>query len=303
MSYAYKNKIAQGLSFSNYFLLRLGRIYPLHLFMLMVFIPYVVIKQYLFNAGYGGQDQLATSNLTTFVSNIFLLHSMGLHDHVSFNGPSWSISVEFFTYIVFYLLAVTLDKKGSLWLPVIISAAMYALLYSINSSTLDFTFDFGFIRCLAAFYLGVFLYRLKRHDFKKPRYIEPVSVVFLIAAVTFAHVNYATLMLSIISFAVVIIAFSWSENGQLGRCLEMPLLRKIGVWSYSIYMLHALTESVVANSLKYVFKFEVSGFTSLLTNTFLIVLTVFLAKFSYRYVEAYFRDKTKQYLVSKNNNE
>ena len=54
MSYAYKNKIAQGLSFSNYILLRLGRIYPLHLFMLLVFIPYVVIKQYLFNAGYGG---------------------------------------------------------------------------------------------------------------------------------------------------------------------------------------------------------------------------------------------------------
>jgi len=151
---------------------------------------------------------------------------------------------------VFYLLAVTLDKKGSLWLPVIISVGMYALLYSIDSSTLGFTFDFGFIRCLAAFYLGVFLYRLKCPGFKKPRYIEPVSVVFLIAAVTFAHVNYATLMLSIISFAVVIIAFSWSENGQLGKCLEMPLFRKIGVWSYSIYMLHALTESLVANSLK-----------------------------------------------------
>ena len=61
-------------------------------------------------------------------------------------------------------------------------------------------------------------------------------------------------------------------------------------------MLHALTESIVANSLKYVFKFEVSGFTSLLVNAFLIVLTVFLAKFSYHYVEAYFRDKTKQYV-------
>jgi len=72
MSYAYGNKIINGYSFKNYISLRLGRIYPIHLFMLFAWMPYIFFKQYLYTSGYGGNDQFDASNLYSFVSNIFL---------------------------------------------------------------------------------------------------------------------------------------------------------------------------------------------------------------------------------------
>ena len=103
MTHAYAKKISSGLSFKSYITLRLGRIYPLHLFMLVVWLPYILITQYLYSSGFGGSDQFETSNLSSFISNLFLVHSMGVHAHLSWNYPSWSISTEFFAYIAYYI--------------------------------------------------------------------------------------------------------------------------------------------------------------------------------------------------------
>lgn len=56
MAHAYADKIAAGMRFSDYMALRLGRIYPLHLVMLLVWVPYVLIKVWLFHRGFGGTD-------------------------------------------------------------------------------------------------------------------------------------------------------------------------------------------------------------------------------------------------------
>jgi peptidoglycan/LPS O-acetylase OafA/YrhL len=124
-----------------------------------VYVPYVLLKQYLFESGFGGTSQLETNNVMSFISNIFLLNSMGLHDHLSWNSPAWSISTEFFAYIVFFLFTKKLDTKESLICPFLISVGCYSFLVSLDRNSLDITYDYGFFRCLAAFYLGVFVNR------------------------------------------------------------------------------------------------------------------------------------------------
>jgi len=145
MSYAYGGKIKEGLSFKNYIFLRLGRIYPLHLFMLFLWLPYILIKQYMYTSGYGGTDQFEASNLSSFISNLVLLQSMGLHSHLSWNGPSWSISTELFAYVIFYILTFLVDKKNKLVLPIIVPILCYLFLFSLGRNNLNITFDYGFI--------------------------------------------------------------------------------------------------------------------------------------------------------------
>ena len=50
------------------------------------------------------------NNSYSFLLNVFLLHSMGLIDYLSWNAPSWSISVEFYTYLVFGLVVVLAQR-------------------------------------------------------------------------------------------------------------------------------------------------------------------------------------------------
>src|SRR5690606_18419800 len=94
--------------------------------------------------------------------NVFLLHAVGFTQELSFNQPSWSISAEFFAYLAFFLFTATLDRHKKFYLPALIVLGCYAFLFHLEGRQgFDTTYDFGFVRCLGAFYLGVAVYRLK----------------------------------------------------------------------------------------------------------------------------------------------
>ena len=300
MTYAYARKIEEGLSFRNYIFLRLGRIYPLHLFMLIAWLPYIFIKQYLYESNFGGTAPFDTSNLSSFISNLFLLQSMGLHSHLSWNGPSWSISTEFFAYIAFYILTVTIDRKNNIYLPLSISFLCYMFLFSLGRDNLDITFDYGFFRCLAAFYLGVFLFRsdkgIEFSSIKLMSIIEVIAISTLVIAVTYSDLNNLSILLTIASFLFVLVVFSSSKSGCIGKLLETKIMRSVGVWSYSIYMVHAIVLSSVSNVFEYIIKFDIGsalGFTSIVINVFLLTITIIISRYTYMHIEKRFRDQVK----------
>ena len=158
MTLAYKERIEKGFSFSTFFFLRVGRLYPLHFLMLMVWVGYILAKQLLhvyYNVGspqiYEGSDY----NFFTFIMHLFLLNGMWTISEFVWNGPSWSISTEIFAYIVFYFFARYKLTSSHYLLPLAISIFCYTLL-SLDSNSIQPTLNGGFIRCLAGFFLGVF---------------------------------------------------------------------------------------------------------------------------------------------------
>lgn len=307
MALAYGDKIKEGLSFTSYITLRLGRIYPLHLFMLLAWVPYILIKQYLYNAGFGGTDPSEKSNIFTFVSNVFLVHSMGLHPNIGWNYPSWSISTEFFAYVAFYLFTLTIDKHRTIFVPLLITLTGYTFLLSLDKPDMDITYDFGFIRCLAAFYIGVLLFRVRSHTVAigsstAMSALEIISVGLLVMAVLYAGANDFTLVLTIISFALVLVVFANNTNGVLGRLLETPLMRHMGIWSYSIYMLHALVWAGVSNIFEHILKInldEPQGWLSVAVNIPLLIVIIVMSRYSYIHIEKRFRDLIKTKVVDR----
>lgn len=306
MAYAYGEKIRGGMGFAEYVALRLGRLYPIHLFTLLLWLPYVLIKQHLYETGFGGTDQLDENNLYTFLTNLFLIHGLGVNDSLSWNQPSWSISTEFFAYVVFFLTTVTVDRGRRLWLPLTLSVGLYALIFLvIRPDELELTYDFGLIRCLAAFYLGVFVFRLRR--FGTPDSLSPNSLTVLelaafalvLASVSGADGGYPLIIAAIISFAVVVFVFAAKGGGLVSRVLDLNLIRQIGVWSFSIYMMHRLVQFGVSNVFEFVLGIDPkapTGWVSVAFNTVMLILIIALSRCTYEWVEKPCRDWVKNRL-------
>lgn len=310
MAYAYGDKIRDGMGFGHYVALRLGRLYPLHLFTLMLWVPYILIKQYLYESGFGGTSQLDDNNLFTFISNLFLLHGLGINESLSWNQPSWSISTEFFAYIVFFATAITLDRAQRLWVPLVLSAALYGFIFLVvQPEELKITYDHGFIRCLAAFYLGVFVYRLRalgtldRVNFGPMSVVEVVAVATIITTVSASDMGYPVIMLAILSFALAVFVFATSGGGLISRMLDVDLVRKIGVWSFSIYMTHRLIQFGVSNVFEFVLDIDpkaAMGWSSLPLNLIMLIGIIWFSRYTYEWVEKPSRDWVKNRVRERN---
>lgn len=306
MAYAYGEKIRGGMSFREYIALRLGRLYPLHLFTLLLWLPYILIKQHLYETGFGGTSQLDENNLYTFVTNLFLLQGIGVNDSLSWNQPSWSISTEFFAYIAFFLTAVTIDRGRQLWLPLTLSVGFYGVIFLVvRPDELDITYHYGLLRCLAAFYLGVFVFRLRSRvtpdQCSRPALsaLEILTVMAVIVSVSAADAGYLVILAAIGSFALAVFVFAAREGGVISRGLEFELVRKIGIWSFSIYMMHRLIQFGVSNVFEFVLGIAPKapmGWASVLLNVLMLAVIIWLSRYTYEWVEKPCRDWVKNRL-------
>lgn len=310
MAYAYGDKIRGGMGFGEYLALRLGRLYPLHFFTLMLWVPYILVKQYLYESGFGGTSQLDENNLFTFTSNLFLVHGLGINDSLSWNQPSWSISTEFFAYIVFFATAITVDRAQRLWVPLTLSVVLYGIIFLvIQPDQLKITYGHGFIRCLAAFYLGVFVFRLRslgtldRLSSGSLSAMEVFAMAAMIIAVSASDIGYPVIVLAILSFALAVFVFATRGGGAVSRALDVDLVRKIGVWSFSIYMTHRLIQFGVSNVFEFVLKIDpkvAMGLPSVPLNLAMLVVIIWFSRYTYEWVEKPSRDWVKNRVQQRN---
>jgi peptidoglycan/LPS O-acetylase OafA/YrhL len=110
--YFYKKKIFNNqITFINFTILRLTRLYPLHLLTLIIVIFFQHI--FFFEKNYFIWE---ANSIKIFFFHLFLIQewpfikSNSLHQ---FNAPSFSISIEFFLYILFYFISLCYAKNFS----------------------------------------------------------------------------------------------------------------------------------------------------------------------------------------------
>ena len=110
-------------------------------------------------------------------------------------------------------------------------------------------------------------------------------------------------MRSIASFFLAPVVFSSYDNGILGRIVHGSVMRSIGVWSYSIYMVHAFIISVVATFSKQILRIdpsELHGLSSILANCLLLVATIVVSRITYVFIEDKYRRVIKAKLRRNN---
>lgn len=245
---SYRTRLLSGFSFWNFMMLRWGRLYPLHIAILAAFIAIECLRyRYSGLLGGGSSERFSGSHsVSAIVTNIFLVHSLGLHDMLTWNLPSWSISVEFYTYVIFAVALLCLRRRFYIFVGLAILIGPVVLLKYVGQ--IDTDYDFGIVRCLFGFFIGVACYDMylliKQKDNVWNNASAMISImeilcVALVGLFVSFYANGYTSLAAPLLFGFVVIVFSF-ERGVVSRVLKAQLFLFLGVLSYSIYMVHAL---------------------------------------------------------------
>jgi len=243
IAWNYAARLGSWSEVRRFLVLRLGRVYPLHVFMLFLFLAWETAR--LVN-GMGQATPPPTfsgaNQPGAVVSNLFLVQSLHVHDSLTWNGPSWSISTEVWTYVIFALVSVTLGLR--LWLLALAAIVPPVALLYLSGTGMDVTFDWGLLRCVFGFALGVACYHIHQARPLRMAAAGPAAATaaeFATVAAVVAFVSAvdktAWSLLAPFVFAVAVLVFA-SEDGAVSRVFRTAPLKWLGKLSYSIYLTH-----------------------------------------------------------------
>jgi peptidoglycan/LPS O-acetylase OafA/YrhL len=306
--YSYGDRLGDTRAFARFMWTRLGRLYPLHLATLLVFALWHLSKLA------RGMDGLGGENLPAFISNLFLVHSLGLHDYMSFNYPSWSISVELWAYVMFGLVVLA---TGTGWarivtsLVIVISSAL--MLGGVSRMPLHYaTVDLGYFRCLAGFFSGVLTFHVwqsARHQLRiTTRARAVISPALLLTLALFVGLEppdtmnaYALLVL----VPCIILALTLAPTARVSAVLNARPLVWLGKISYSVYMVHTALLLLTGAVMGKVFHirldqiadatlFETTPLQGTIALSVYLIGVLVIASFTYRWLEEPFRERAKR---------
>jgi len=162
---AYRQRLIEGFGIWRFALLRFSRLYPLHIFMLGICILQQLAHS-ISGLGTVSPFQPPYHSADTIIANLLLIHSLSVFDFLTWNWPSWSISTEFYTYIL-YALAIGV-MKDRIWRVLVPVVLLSPLALWILVGDMDTTYDYGIIRCMFGFSAGVLVWNLRRTGSLQP---------------------------------------------------------------------------------------------------------------------------------------
>ncbi|PHM61798.1 acyltransferase family protein [Xenorhabdus ishibashii] len=237
-TYAYRD-----VKFTPYISSRFFRIFPLHIFMLLIFI-FLEFCRLLIQKNTGIHfDATPFTGRTApseILPNLFLIQSWTPTTHninLTFNYPTWSLSVEFYTYIILYLTIITFRKMNIvpiIWL--LISVTTLWLLVSGNH-----TLQQAVTRGVSSFFAGAFTYSIFRifSDIKisviTATILEIICVALLIYFVRSQYEAKQIICTIVYCLTIFILAY---QRGVISSFLLNRHMQHLGKISYSIYMVH-----------------------------------------------------------------
>lgn len=237
---AYQGRIAQAADFGRFVARRLGRLYPLHLAVLGVYLLLEFQRAYQHpGVGFTGER-----TLPAFFVDLFLVQGFNAYD-LTWNMPAWSISVELWTNVAFAGLALWAGRRLA-WVSGAMVLGLGALVAwrgarfgSISAQETQILKDS--LQCVMEFFLGVLGLNLFRfvqlRGWRPPGGLEWVAVPA--AGAAFAFAPWVEGFTSAAIFLAVVVLFAF-EAGPVSRALKWPLPLMLGTASYSIYLTHSL---------------------------------------------------------------
>lgn len=288
--------------FSRFMKGRFFRLYPLHIamFTLVVFYQFIHIFVY---SGYGinlGIEPFtAKYAVSEIIPHLLLIQSWSSHfNSVSFNGSSWSISIELYMYALLFFSVVIFRKNKVLsWLA--ISLIAFAFLF-IRSDLVPSEV----LRGLSCFFGGAFFHcvylRISKVNltYRTASLLELMLLVIIIGMIQFKHDYRSIVVSALFMLAVLLLAF---ESGFFSRLLMKQPLQTLGILSYSVYLTHGvlllyframltiLDEHTTVALMPVIDGVRYMNFGSASANNMGVLLilgmSVLLSRYTYRYIE------------------
>lgn len=216
---------------------RLARIWPLHAVVLAAMVALAAA----FAAT--GRANAVVYPFAELPLHVLLVQNWGFTTHLAWNDPSWSISTEWAAYLLFPVLALTIDWRRVPTPAILVAlAAAFVLLHVGMGGAATLGTDIwalGLRRCLVEFGCGTALCALWLRWREAPALpATGAAVVALVLALAWASGVAETLLVPAL-FAALLLAAALSA-GARGNPLEMRALHALGEISYATYLGHFL---------------------------------------------------------------
>lgn len=230
----------ENLKFKIFMKARFFRLYPLHLFMFVVFVALEFGKLFAYKFGgfvFNNEPFTHSFAMSEMVPNLLLIQSWTpLTNHLSFNYPSWSISIEFYLYVLLFL-SIVVFKRNRILSWIFISFIAFMLMYFESEIIMA-----PVLSGLSCFFGGAFTYVIyKKLSHFKPSYIlgSIVEAILLTCVVLIVQSSVEhRFIIAPVLFLFTVLFFAF-ESGFFSTLLKVKPLQYVGKLSYSIYMTHA----------------------------------------------------------------
>ena len=231
---------AEGMhAYGRFLLLRLARIYPLHLFVLSLFVLYVGAAGFV-------HDRDEFHRLDYLAASALLVQAWSPWVGLGWNVPAWSISTEMFAYLIFPAMAWAVERTrgrgdAGLWLAGALGTMM--LVGPVFGGLSTEISQFGLLRCVLEFFAGVMVQRLWELGSRTP---GSGLAALLLGALLIGSYVLGTPDTLVLPCAFCCLVYGFGVPGTWPtRLLSRPLPVLLGTLSYATYLSHYLVKYVV----------------------------------------------------------
>jgi peptidoglycan/LPS O-acetylase OafA/YrhL len=238
------HRLGSRRSVYTFMIRRFGRVYPLHFTVLCAFLAMELVK--LFAGANTTSPPFAAPHFTveSLGASFLLLQSWNLFEDATWNIPAWSISTEFYVYILFALSAHVLGKRLVFVAPLYVAAASLGL-YLSGVPFGEVTAQYGGLRCISGFFCGYLLYLINEPTKDRVRAristtgfsILEVATVLACGWFMIAHGRDRWSLLAPFIYTYVTWLFAF-DGGIISKALSIKPLQVLGQISFTTYIIH-----------------------------------------------------------------
>lgn len=253
VTHAYSQRLGTQREVAKFVVRRFGRLYPLHFVTLMAMVALELTKLFLVQRGVpsGQAPFTGADSIGGLIANLFLLQAVIPLNEYTWNAPAWSISVEFYTYLVFAAVIFLARSriKTAAFIGFLVSGAAL-LAHDLSGIHLHHTDGLGLMMSLFGFFAGSVVYQA--FCYAKAKGLTFGSGVELVALAVLASIFWFSPFQafgSITLFSLVIFVFAF-EGGLVSKALMTRAPTYLGKISYSLYLTHFVVLSVLNGVLR-----------------------------------------------------
>jgi len=303
------NNSVNVFEFKKFTIARFARIYPLHFFTLLYL---VALHIWFISAGgvYNNPFASISNRWEAIPTNLLLIQSMNIHNWFSWNNSAWSISTEWWMYMLFPFLVKPFFKLNSIGQILILVACFTGYLLIIFyiqkivalpepmsfirpglDKTLNVAYDWGFLRCMFGFIIGMITYLAFKDGIGRNFWGNGITFSIISIAI-FLCLHFGVLDVFTVSFFPLLILSGAYGSKNIDSLFALKPLQRLGDWSYSIYLVHQPILYTFGTINNYLHPQSPEGrppqpdiLTGWLICLFFIVLTLVISFLTYRFIE------------------
>jgi len=285
LTYVYRGKFSSQLKaadFIDFMKYRFARLYPVHIVTTLAMLGVFLVGRRL---GTLPQHTQAFTPLSA-IANLTMTHAWFPPYVAAMNGPAWSISAEWFAYLLFPVTYFALKKTGAIW-PWLVIAIAAVLSFNLQDPNQLTQIALDFPVGMAAFEI----YSKLNKDTGRWGSLIPISLILVSAYLLSAtdpmpldkiHIG-GHLRTGIVLATILLLISLTSNKDALGRLLSTRLAVYAGEISYSVYMCHWAVWTVLHKGLPHFHAFRETPHTVLMASATL--LTILCSMFCYHFIE------------------